>query len=531
MPDGRPDRGAARGQLPARDPVARPLLPDDLVDGDRRPRSPRRRLPARDVRDGLQLLGIAHRDELPAQLLHPVLEAEPLGGADHARLVHEDHEAARRRQVAPRPPRFPGGDRRGLHPSYPAKFLDRLSGLRGSYHLVAPRLPDPRRLGDRERLAGAGMPLDKGEPLRRKHRLRGRPLAGVEVLRKRLRARQGSVDLQPLFRKPPSRRREALLRSRPRGSHELRRPVRRRPVQFDKLRMRHRPVAERVDLRVRKGFPEPGEKRLPDIGFREHGLLALHDHEYVLGIPDQELPVAFPDLGGAVLLAGRRTARLGMRGDMRIVALRLQHDAPVEVGAVVDPRRVAFPGERGVGMGRPGLAPLLEQGPGIPVPRLSAPAVRLQRPQRQHHMGVGIAVTLVVDHPVSDHAAAREGVRDEVPHQRDLRFMVELGGQRDRQGAGELGFPGELVQARFRVLDVVPEQLGQPRPHRCGVACAARFRTMLGRRFPPSSDTVAFRNPSEAIRIGPAAVGTARAACQGRTVPDARSRLRHRGTA
>ena len=74
-----------------------------------------------------------------------------------------------------------------------------------------------------------------------------------------------------------------------------------------------------------------------------------------------------------------------------------------------------------------------------------------------------IAVRFVVNNPVRDHPAITERGPHIALHQRNLRRLVQLTGQRHGEAA-RIPRPGrKLVQPVFAMLDRVPEPLGYPR--------------------------------------------------------------------
>ena len=88
---------------------------------------PFHRIPARKVRNRLQLLRIAHSDQLAAHRLNAVRQTRPLPGPHHAGLIHDEHETVLRQGLATRPARLPGRQRRRAHAFYTSQLRRRLA--------------------------------------------------------------------------------------------------------------------------------------------------------------------------------------------------------------------------------------------------------------------------------------------------------------------------------------------------------------------------------------------------------------------
>ena len=133
-------------------PVTRIFHPPHGIDD--RAANPRRQPPEDPrVQNRLELFRIPHRDELAAHLCHLVLHPRPGRGANHARLVHEQHEPAMFGHIPPRPPGLPPGKAQGPQPVDPVQPLRRPTADRAPEHLEAPRLPHLRRRRYDPRLA------------------------------------------------------------------------------------------------------------------------------------------------------------------------------------------------------------------------------------------------------------------------------------------------------------------------------------------------------------------------------------------
>ena len=78
-------------------------------------------------------------------------------------------------------------------------------------------------------------------------------------------------------------------------------------------------------------------------------------------------------------------------------------------------------------------------------------------------MRMWIAVRFVVNNPVRDHPAITERDPHIALHQRNLRRLVQLTGQRHGEAARIPRPCRKNVQPDFAVLDRVPEPLGYPR--------------------------------------------------------------------
>ena len=112
----------------------------------------------------------------------------------------------------------------------------------------------------------------------------------------------------------------------------------------------------------------------------------------------------------------------------------------------------------------PGLAQAEDVGAASAGSVLAAPGVFAKEPRRRHHEDVRVAVAPVVDRPVDDDAAAREGLPRESAHEVDLGFEGHHPRQRPDGNAGELRPAMLPVHESLGALDVVPEPLGEAGP-------------------------------------------------------------------
>ena len=263
-------------------PVAVVPLPQDLVDHGDVVRGERRRRPAREVADGAQLLGVADAHELAAHRQHPRLDAGPLLDADHAGLVHQEHERALR-DLAALPARFPGRERRGRRALDARELLGRLSGGGAGQDLDAARLPGRRHGLERRRLAGACVPLHQRQPVRAEHGLRRLALARVQFGREPGTDRARRVDRGLHFgqARPPERVVEVVLA--PRG---LRRH--RDPEVVPAFQELGHGLPEGAAGGAFRGVAVRGEDDLPALGERRRGEAA--DTEDGPGLEARRLP-------------------------------------------------------------------------------------------------------------------------------------------------------------------------------------------------------------------------------------------------
>ena len=163
----------------------------------------------------------------------------------------------------------------------------------------------------------------------------------------------------------------------------------------------------------------------------------------------RDTPVVISPLG---ILAAIEAAH-SRRTDL---VLRLQRNALVGIGAMIDPALQPKLGHALVHMGGPCLAPLLQKLGAVPVPDLLAEPLRSYLAHRQHDMRVRLGTTVVRLVPmhveVCDHAAIDKLLLHEITGEAHALLLIHLA--RDR----ELDFTGKLrVLALLACLHLVPE--------------------------------------------------------------------------
>lgn len=82
------------------------------------------------------------------------------------------------------------------------------------------------------------------------------------------------------------------------------------------------------------------------------------------------------------------------------LVLRLQRDAALGMGAVVDPRRMAVRGQTDVGHQRLEALPVQGSGAVVPSPFLKLDAFITEAPHREQELGIGHGLPIVPKCPV-----------------------------------------------------------------------------------------------------------------------------------
>ena len=261
----------------------------------------------------------------------------------------------------------------------------------------------------------------------------------------------GGIDRQPdgLLRLPAGDEEALSIRRSCGYRHQVGRP-----------RDRRRQLGREGLRGLVQTFRELGE----ELRLREGREPRLHHREDVFGVLPEIRLVFLPVLLGVQLRRGRRPCGFGVFGDARAVVFGQELDALFLERPHVDPVPQALPLKDHVGVPLPGPAQRLDLLRVLEASVLSAPGVHVQEPCRQHDVGVGVAVALVVNHEVDHGAAARVGLLDVAPHQVDLGRAGKRAGQSDRDFPGNPGLGRKLVLFGLDALDVVPETLGDPRP-------------------------------------------------------------------
>jgi len=382
--------------------------------------------------DRLQLLGIADQDHLGATAFGFAQDPLQLPRADHAGFVDHQHVLGAQRVAVLRPLMLEarngargdarvrlevlGGDAGEGNPAnLEACLFPRLSG-----HAQHGRFAGPGMADDDTETVPIG-DMDQGVFLLVREDEAARFGLGQSASSARLRYPMPSAlghpvgsPMKALFDRNHLLAGEAVLAAPVAAQpHQVRRTLHRRHDPVELLP----PVGMAVD--------EPGE-----VAAREGRLLVGDGFEAGGRIGNDPVPVLPGNLAVLVQPVGFEPFPGHARRGRADLVLRLELDALIPKGAMIDACFDPQPGQALVDVAGPGFAPMDQQVGPVPLPDLRPEAGLVHRAGREHHMGMGLRLALRVPVPmhieVGDHAAGDKLARDKIPGQTDPLGLVQF---------------------------------------------------------------------------------------------------------